>query len=383
MKQPSTHYFDFIIIGGGIAGTSIGYELSKSKQVLLVEQEDAFGYHTTGRSAATYIELLHNQTIVALSRASKSFLNTPPPGFTQSPLLQPCACIVTAKASEKKALDEAFQLAIGLGTDVIQISADSVIAQIPIMRKTSMKLAAGLIEPQAQRIDVDALLQGYIKGIRAHGGQLRSRVNIDHISRSGGIWKLRLATQHETLETPVIINAAGAWVDQVAIMAGVKPIGFTPKRRTMITFDAPPSHDISGWPMIADLSGSFYFIPESGQLMGSPADETPSPPCDAQADELDIATAIYNIEQHTYLQIKKINHKWAGLRTFAPDHLPVLGFEPTTEGFFWVAGQGGFGIQTAPAMARLGAALALNQQPVELGDTMHVDLRQVLPDRFR
>lgn len=383
MRQPDNNYFDFIIIGGGIAGASIGYHLSQSKQVMLLEQEDAFGFHTTGRSAATYIELLQNQTIVALSRASKAFLSNPPADFAQSAILQACACIVTAKASEQKQLEAVYTLASSMGTQVSTLTLDEIEKLIPIIGKSGNAGRIGVIETQAMRIDVDCLLQGYLRGIKRHGSQTRVRVTIEGISRSDGLWQLETKDSEQVLQTPVIINAAGAWADQVAKLAGVAPIGLTPKRRTMITFDAPTDTDISSWPMLAELDGSFYLLPEAGQLMGSPADETPSPACDAQADELDIATAIYNIEQHTNLRIKKVNHKWAGLRTFARDRLPVIGFDPTAEGFFWLAGQGGFGIQTAPALAQLGAAIALDSNPQQLAQQMNIDLAMILPDRFR
>ena len=383
MKPPSTHYYDFIIIGGGIAGASIGYELSKLKKVLLLEREDAFGYHTTGRSAATYVELLHNQTIVALSRASKDFLINPPDGFTQTSILKTCACLVTAKACEQAELNAAFQSAVKLGTEVKQLNLDEIIAQVPVTRKNPDFVHSGILEPQAQRIDVDSLLQGYLRGIKKQGSTARSRAKITYIARPKDLWQLKIQADDTTWETPVIINAAGAWADSVAMTAGVKPIGLIPKRRTMITFDGPKHLDFNNWPMLADLGNHFYFIPEVGQLMGSPADENPSPPCDAQPAELDIATAIFHIEQYTHLKIKKINHKWAGLRTFAPDQLPVIGFDPSAEGFFWLAGQGGFGIQTAPALAQLGTAIACQQNPQEKARSMSVNLAAILPDRFR
>ncbi len=381
MSKPTAGEYDFIIIGGGIAGASIAFELSLFKNILLIEREDAFAYHTTGRSAATYIELLHNQTIVALSRASKGFLSSPPSGFTDIPLLKRCGCIITANITEQQSLESAFEQAIGYGTEAEMISAQEISKRIPFIRTEPQVIFAGIYEPQAQHIDVDGLFQGYIKGIRVRGSHTHTRTSILEIKRSDGYWHVQ--TSQHSLRSPVIINAAGAWADSVAEAAGVTPIGYEPKKRTMISFDAPANVDISTWPMMGNISGSFYFIPEAGQLLGSPADETPSPPCDAQPDELGVATAVYNIEQHTHLQISKINSKWAGLRTFAPDRLPVVGFDAGTEGFFWFAGQGGFGIQTAPALAKLGAALALKREETEVAKAVGIDLPIVLPDRFR
>lgn len=369
------------MIGGGIAGASIGYELSDASKILLLEQEDAFGYHTTGRSAATYVELLHSQTIFALSRVSRDFLDNPPSGFTETPLLSSSGCILIGGESQRQQLKDAYNQATALGTEVEMLSASEVTKLVPIMRNGPDTLYAAIYEPQAKRIDVDRLLQGYLKGIKTQGSETLLRSEVEKIERSHNLWSIR--TARGSFQSPVVVNAAGAWADRIAELAGIKTIGFTPKKRTMVTFDGPENLDISGWPMLGDVGSSFYFVPEAGQLMGSPADETPAPACDIQPDELDIATAVYNIEQHTNLQIKRINHSWAGLRTFAPDRLPVIGFDPGAEGFFWFAGQGGFGIQAAPAMAQLGKALALDLDPERRAVEMEIDPALLLPDRFR
>lgn len=373
--------FDFIVIGGGIAGTSIAYELSASSKVLLLEQEDAFAYHTTGRSAATYIELLLDKTIATLSRASKSFLQTPPPGFADFPILNPCGCIMTANRQSRESLRSIFQQSCEQGIKARILNTEEIATLIPIISTDPDAVDSGIYEPTAARIDVDGLLQGYRKGARERGCKLVLRSMVEQIERSKSGWFIRIGA--ESYQAPVLINASGAWADEIASLAGVAPVGLEPRRRTMITFDAPPGMDITPWPMVGDISNSFYFLPESGQLMGSCADETLSPPCDAQPEEIDIATCVYNIEQHTNVPIKKINHSWAGLRTFAPDRYPLVGFDPAASDFFWFAGLGGFGIQTAPALSKLGAAIALGNHPMQLAMDMEIDLPLIQPNRFR
>ncbi len=372
---------DFIVIGGGIAGASIAWQLAGSMKGVLLEREGSFGYHTTGRSAATSVESLHNQTIFTLTRHSRHFMMAPPEGFTASPLVRAVGGYFTARAAEMAHLEDACEEAAALGVEASLVSSADIARDIPVIREGPEAVYAGLYEPGAQRIDVDCLLQGYLKGARANGCTLLQQVEIESIDATDDTW--RVLTGRETFEAPVVINAAGAWADEIAGMAGIQPIGLQPKRRTIVTFDAPAHLDVSGWPMVGDVAGHFYFLPEAGQLMGSAADATPSPACDSQPDEMDVALAVHNIEKYTHLSIDRINHKWAGLRTFASDELPVVGFDPNAPGFFWFAGQGGFGIQTAPALARLGAALASGQEIEVTANALQIDLYNVLPDRLR
>lgn len=381
MMQNTNETHDFIVIGGGIAGTSIAWELSASQHGVVLEREEAFGYHTTGRSAATSVELLQNQTTHTLTRASREFMKNPPEGFTESPLLKPSGCFITANAAEQTWLETAYEEARAQGVEATLVSGNEIARQIPIIKESPDAIHTGIYEPDAQRIDVDALLQGYIKGAKARGCELHRGIVIDAIKQHHDMWHVKAGDK--TFIAPIVINAAGAWADEIAKMADLAPMGLEPKRRTIVTFSAPDQYDISNWPMIGDIGGTFYFLPEAGQLMGSSADKTPSPPCDSQPEELDIATAVYNIEQHTHLKIDKIHHKWAGLRTFAPDELPIVGYDPKAHGFFWFAGQGGFGIQVAPALASIGAALALDAEFESLAKTMNLDLDKILPDRLR
>lgn len=381
MIQNTNRTHDFIVIGGGIAGTSITWELSASEHGVVLEREEAFGYHTTGRSAATSVELLQNQTTHTLTRASRDFMKNPPEGFTESPLLKPSGCIITANAAEQTGLETAYEEARALGVEAMLVSSSEVARHIPVIKESPDAIHAGIYEPGAQRIDVDALLQGYIKGAKSRGCEFYRGIEIDAIRRQHDMWHIKAGDK--TFTAPIVINAAGAWADEIANMAGLAPMGLQPKRRTIVTFSAPDQYDVSKWPMIGDIGGTFYFLPEAGHLMGSSADKTPSPPCDSQPEELDIATAVYNIEQHTHLKIDKIHHKWAGLRTFAPDELPIVGYDSKAEGFFWFAGQGGFGIQVAPALARIGAALALDSGFQSMAATLNLDLNKILPGRLR
>lgn len=381
MQQNSIRTRDFIVIGGGIAGASIAWELSASKRGVLLEREDAFGYHTTGRSVSTSVELLRDKTIFCLTRQSRDFLSNPPNGFAEVPLLRPSGCYITGTASEQAQLEEAWRDAVALGVEATLVSGADIARHVPVIRNHEDAVYAGIYEPNAQRIDVDGLLQGYLKALRARGSESHSGMEIEAITNTNNMW--HVVTGQGTIQAPVLINAAGAWADHIAEMAGVNPVALQPKRRTIITFDAPAHLDVSSWPMIGDIGDNFYFLPEAGQLMGSAADATPSPPCDAQPEELDIARAAHNIQQYTQLEIDKINHKWSGLRTFAPDNLPVVGFDPDVAGFFWFAGQGGFGIQVAPALARVGATLVLGEKVQATADELQLDLNTILPNRLR
>lgn len=381
MKASCLKIFDFIIFGGGIAGISIAYELSESSRVLVLEQEEAFGYHTTGRSAAIYSELLLDPTLLLLAKESKKFLQKPPEFFSQSPLINTCGCILTGTSRDQDAVELAWKEVCNFGVDAFMVNADEIARHVPIIRNEADAVSCGLFEPNASRIDVDCLIQGYIRGIRSKGSELAVKTRAQNLVRSEGLWVI--TSDGETFKAPTIINAAGAWADDVAKLAGVTPIGLAPKRRTMITFDAPEHQDISAWPAVGDIGGSYYYMPEAGQLMGSAVNEITSPPCDAQPEEIEIATAVYNIEQHTTLDIQRVNHSWAGLRTFSLDRLPVVGHDPTQEGFFWFAGQGGYGIETGPALARLGARIALDDQADKWAATIGVDSKLLAPARFK
>lgn len=339
-----------IIIGAGMAGASLAYELAAEAEVTLLERESHPGYHTTGRSAAMFTETYGPGPIRALTRASRAFYETPPEGFTATPILTPRGVLLTAEPDRA-----------GLIPDVLVSGATQALtaaeaeAQVPILR--GERLAGAVAEPGARAIDVDALLQAYLRGVKARGGRLICETPVTALARTDAGW--RVSTPQEDLSADVVVNAAGAWGDPVAALAGIAPVGLVPKRRTAILIEAPS--DPQGWPMVIDIAEAWYLKPDAGLLLASPADETPVPPQDAQPDEMDVAICVDRIETATTLQVKRIRHKWAGLRSFVADGVPVVGFDPDAPGFFWLVGQGGYGIQTASALARLSAALVLGQ----------------------
>ena len=342
---------DFLIIGGGMAGISVAAELSQSGRVTLLEREAQPGYHATGRSAALYSAVYGNAAVRALSAASRSFFDVPPDGFCETALLTPRGVYFCATEEGRAALNEMMTGSNGL---LRSASSAEMLAQIPILKPDHA--VAGLFEQDACDIDVAVLLQAYAKKARTAGTQIVTGAEAISIVRSGGNW--RVATRDGDYFAPILINAAGAWADQVAQMAGAEPIGLSPLRRTAMLIDAPGDHDVRHWPCVIDAEESFYFKPDAGRLLLSPADESPSQPCDAQPEELDIAIAIDRFENATTARVTRPSHRWAGLRTFAPDRTPVIGFDRNTPGFFWLVGQGGYGIQTAPAAAKLAAAIA-------------------------
>ncbi len=355
--------FDFIVIGAGIAGASAGYELAAQGRVALLEREDQPGYHTTGRSAALYIQSYGNETVRALTVGSWQFYTQPPEGFTDGPLLTPRGVLFVGRPDQAAELDRLAAETRPLAPHIQRLDADAARALVPILRAEA--LGGAVFDSKAMAIDVNGLHQGYLRGLKARGGAIVTRAEVHGLrpgSPSGRAGWGRAGWLAETkagnFTAPVVVNAAGAWCDEMAELAGAEPVGLVPKRRTAITFDAPAGLDIGAWPLTVGVAEDFYFKPDSGRLMGSPADETPMPPCDVQPDEFDIAVAADRIQAATTLKIRRIGKSWAGLRTFAPDKTPVAGFDPRRDGFFWLAGQGGFGIQTAPAMGRLTAALA-------------------------
>jgi D-arginine dehydrogenase len=371
---------DILIVGSGMAGASAAFHLAPHKRVLVVEREGQHGYHTTGRSAALYIESYGNEAIRRLTAASRPFFDAPPAGFAEHPLLRPRPCVYMAGPAQLAALEALHAELAATGVEVRGLTAAQVLERVPILYREAV--AAGLEEPGACDIDVDALHSGFLRGARALGAEIRAGAGVVGLARESGGWRATLAGG-EVVRAAVVIDAAGAWADQMATLAGVAPVGLQPMRRTAMLLDAPPGRDLSGWPALIDVDEQFYFKPEAGKLLASPADETPSDPCDAWADDLDVALCIDRIQQVADLPVTRAPKTWAGLRTFAPDRTLVIGFDPSAEGFFWLAGQGGYGVQTAPAAGRLAAALALGREvpldPAERGLTEAV----VSPVRFR
>jgi len=348
---------DVLVIGAGIAGAGCAYEIARHATVALVEREPQPGYHTTGRSAALYTRTYGNETMRALTRASFGFLSSPPAGFAEIPILSPRATALVARIDQRDRLRAVFDECRQRVATLRWIGADEVRHLVPIFRDGQVD--AAILEPDSSDIDVHALHHGYLRGLRARGGSVHSRAEVTRLERQANGW--RVETSAGTFAAPIVVNAAGAWADLVAGLAGAAPIGLVPKRRTAVTFDPPAGADIGAWPAVIDVDEQWYVKPEAGRLLASPADETPSPPCDAQPEEYDIAVLVDRLAQATTLVVPRLRARWAGLRSFVADKTLVAGFDPDVPGFFWLAGQGGYGIQTAPAASRVAAALALGR----------------------
>jgi D-arginine dehydrogenase len=350
------HSFDVIVVGAGMAGASVAANLAPRQRVLVLESEPHPGVHATGRSAAIYSRTYGNRPIRALTQASWDFLATPPEGFSAHPLTRPRGSLVIAATEQVADLEEYARL-----PDVVSVAqrvrTDEALRLCPLLRPEAV--AAGLYEPQARDIDVDGLHKGYLRQLRACEGSLLLNHAATRLEQLGSsTWRV-VAADH-VFEAPVVINACGAWADRLALAAGLAPLSIQPKRRSAALVDAPIGVDPSPWPLVIDFEERFYFKPDAGLLLLSPADETPTEPCDAYPDEWDIAVAVERVQRVTTLDVRRVRRSWAGLRTFAPDRTPVIGFDSRATGFFWLAGLGGYGIQTAPAVGRSAAELIVS-----------------------
>jgi D-arginine dehydrogenase len=371
--------FDFVIIGAGMAGASAGYELAAHGRVLILEQEDQPGYHTTGRSAALYAETYGNATVRALTTGGKGFYLDPPAGFAAHPLLLPRGVVFIGRPDQRGALDRLLEEVAGLRSNIRRLGVAELENRVPVFRPGYV--ADAVLDPDAMDIDVHGLHQGYLRGLKARGGQLLTDAQVRGLSRQAGLWQVE--TKAGLFQARVLVNAAGAWADEIGALAGTKPIGLVPKRRTAIQFRPPAGLDIAHWPSVIDADEQFYFRPDAGKIMASPADETPMPPCDVQPEELDIAILVDRLEKVVTMPILRIEHRWAGLRSFVADKTPVIGYDEQVQDFFWLAGQGGYGIQTAPGIARLVRALAPRRPvPSDLAD-LGVTEAAVSPARLR
>ncbi|MDH3425232.1 MAG: FAD-binding oxidoreductase [Acidimicrobiia bacterium] len=349
--------FDFAVIGGGIAGASAAYELAAHGSVVLLETEDTCGYHTTGRSAAIFTEAYEHDAVRLLTLASRSFLQEPPDGFAEVPILSPMAVLVIGRDDQKERVAEEIAAARTLVPSVEQLDGPQAENECPVLREGYV--AAAMWEPDSRAIDVDALHQGFLRGVRERGGLIKTSSPVSGLVASNGSWTVTAGDQK--LNVSAVVNAAGAWASEVGAMAGASSIDLVPHRRTAFTFAAPVELDTTALPMVVDVDEDFYFKPEGPQFLASLAEETPMPPHDVRHEEVDVALAIERIEAATTLQIRHVGTAWAGLRTFAVDRLPVVGEDPAASGFFWLAGQGGFGIMTSPAMARAIAGLVVER----------------------
>jgi D-arginine dehydrogenase len=351
--------FDFAIVGAGIAGVSAAYHLARSASVIILEREHVAAYHTTGRSAALHSETYGSAEIRAITVASGRFYRKPPEGFADHPLLTPRGALIAGRAEQEADMKKAAADFARLVPSVRWLDPGETLRLQPLLKPEAVQGGA-IFEPEADDMDVAAIHGGFLRGARVSGAMLRLNAEVASLARKGGRWHIMLR-DGETIAATTIVNAGGAWADVVGGLAGAAPVGLVPKRRTAFTFDSPAGLDLTHLPMAIDFDETFYFKPEVGQFLASPADETPSPPCDAQPEELDIAVAVERIEAATTLQIRRIKNKWAGLRSFVADKNLVVGYDPAVDGFFWLAGQGGYGIQTGAAAGRLAASLALGK----------------------
>ncbi|MCM8915414.1 FAD-binding oxidoreductase [Pseudomonas inefficax] len=353
-----TPIYDTLIIGAGIAGASLGYRLAGRQKVLLLEREAQPGYHSTGRSAAMFMEAYGTPQIQALTRASRAFYEAPPQGFCEHPLLEPRGCLYVASLEQRALLEQTHAQNLANGTEVSLLDRDAALALVPSLRGEN--LAGAVLEAGAMDLDVHALHQGFLRGYRAAGGELRCNAELIQAWYLDDLWQVELG-DGSRVQARQLVNAAGAWADRVAEQCGVARIGLQPCRRSAFTFPGPADQDFAHWPAVIGVDESFYFKPDAGQLLGSPANADPVEPQDAAPEELDVALGIYNIEAMTTLAIRRPSHIWAGLRSFVADGDLVIGFDAHAPAFFWLAAQGGYGIQSAAGASRLAADLLLGQ----------------------
>lgn len=337
-----------------MAGAAAAAHLADGRRVVLLERESQPGYHSTGRSAALFTEAYGNRAIRVLTGASREFyLAGVADGFTEHPILKPRGALMFAMPGQEAQLDAAWDDLSALDPRVRRLNAEEARAIVPVLRPD--QVIGAVLEPDAMDIDVHELHQGYLRLLRRRGGRIGTGAEVLGLSRSAGAWAV--ASRAGNFTAPIVVNAAGAWADVLGALAGLPPIGLAPKRRTALTIAPPPNIDTSAWPMTLDVAETFYFKPDAGRLLVSPADETPIEPCDVQPDELDVAIAIDRLMRATTIEVARVERRWAGLRSFVADKTTVCGFDPLAEGFFWLAGQGGYGIQTAEAMARSAVSL--------------------------
>ncbi|QJR10361.1 FAD-dependent catabolic D-arginine dehydrogenase DauA [Usitatibacter rugosus] len=376
--MPQSHPVDFVVVGAGIAGASVASALASRGSVAVLDMEEHAGYHSTGRSAALYSAIYGNATIRALTRASREFLFEPSADFSSVPLVSPRQTLYFAREDQMASLERMrSDDDVKAGTELVD--AVRAASLVPIFKPGYVHAAA--LDAGSADIDVDALHQAYLRRTRSLGGRIELGAAVREARWTGDLWSI--ATRQDTFTAPVVVNCAGAWGDEFARLAGVRPIGLQPRRRTAMRIEAPTGAELSPWPAAVDVDEEFYFKPDAGALLLSPADEHESPACDVQPEELDVAIAVDRFERATSLRVERVTRRWAGLRVFTSDRTPALGFDDEARGFFWLVGQGGYGIQTSPALGRIAAALACGEAPPIDEKTLGVRYDALAMDRFR
>ncbi|MEJ1121034.1 FAD-dependent oxidoreductase [Phyllobacterium sp. CCNWLW109] len=346
---------DVLVIGAGIAGAGVAAALADTHSVVVVERESQAGYHSTGRSAAIFIPNYGNEVIRGLNRASAPMFHHRDTGLFPEPLLTARGSLTVADEDGVATCEEFVRDGIG----VEAISVDKALSLVPILSRDYVKAAA--YQEDAQDIDVNALHQGWLRKASALGVRLFTNTEVTSANRVAGGWIVNASDK--VFSARIIINAAGAWADLTAAIFGAKPLGLTPLRRSIAVLPAPDGHDTRNWPLVDDVNEAWYLKPDGGRMFVSPADEIPVEPHDAYVDDMILAEGLYRFEQAVTVPVNRVERSWAGLRTFAPDRTPVAGFDDSVDDFFWLAGQGGYGIQTSPALSALAAALIRGRAP--------------------
>jgi len=357
----SSHHADILVIGAGMAGASVAAHLAAERKTIILEMEDRPGYHTTGRSAAVYEPNYGPRAMRALTRAGRDFFESPPQGFAGAPLVSPRPSLFLMPEGQEQAAEDF--LTTSLGIETISIAAAK--AMYPLLRESYPK--ACYLDTTTSDIDVDLLHQGFLRLFKSHGGRLVCHAEATAIARRNSTWTV--STPQGDFTAPVIVNAAGAWADRIASLAGARPVGLVPKRRSIAVVTPPAGYNVMSWPLVTDTGETWYSKPSGGKLLVSPADTTPVDPHDAYAEDETLAIGIERFQNAVNFEVTHVERNWAGLRTFAPDGEPVCGYDTKVEDFFWLAGQGGYGIQSAPGLSRFAAALILGQPiPHDIAD---------------
>lgn len=369
---------DVLVVGAGVAGICVAGHLARHARVLLLERESVFAHHSSGRSAELYIEPYSNRSIFALTRGSRDFLLRTPDGFSEVPLARERGALTLAPEGQEAELDDFLRHWQSRCPGIREIEPARALAEVPVLIESYAQRAA--YDPDVYALDTDAMLQGWLRILRQHGGELITDAGVSALERGGSLWQVH--TPRGSFCAPVLVNAAGAWAASLGRMAGARSLPLLPHRRTAAIVAAPQGYAVDAWPVVADAAHTFYFKPEAGALMLSPADATPTEAADVRPEEWDLALAVARAEEAARLGVKRFVATWAGLRTFVPDEVPVLGFDDQVAGFYWAAGQGGTGFQTAPAAGRWMAAEILGAPAPE--DLLQLGLtREALsPRRF-
>lgn len=372
---------DVIVIGGGIAGISAAARIARHADTVVLERESALGYHSSGRSATFYHFGIGNDCVRGMTAASSDFFANPPATFAEGPLWTEKPALFIADAASRSDLD-ALQVEMDRFTRTVRrVGPEEMLGIVPVLKTGDNGIVAGLLDTGGRKLDADALLQANARAFRSEGGTIVFDAHVSALAFDGEYWNVDMPDGSYSART--VVNAAGAWADEIARLAGVRPLGLQPLRRTIIGFEPPADVNVSDWPFLKTVSeDGFYMLPDAGRLLASPMDITPHDPCDVQPDDYDIALAAWRVEEATTLKIARISTRWAGLRSFVADKVPTAGFAKDAPGFFWLAGQGGYGLQTSPAMAIAVESIMFKLPwPEEL---LQQGLRpeQILPDRL-